>query len=45
MLRIASVLHLLFNINSEGPLSDEISEEALTAAVNFIKIAGIRFIF
>ncbi len=40
MLRIASVLHMLFHIGSEEPVSDEVSNDAITAAVNFVKIAG-----
>lgn len=40
VLRIASVLHMLFHIGSEEPVSDEVSNDAITAAVNFVKIAG-----
>ena len=40
MLRIATVLHLLFSIeNPDQPLGDEVSERALKAAVNFVQTA------
>ena len=41
LLRIATVLHMLFSIdNSEQPLADEVSEAAVKAAVNFIRTAN-----
>ena len=39
VLRVASVLHLLFSIDSEDTLSGVVSEEAIIAAVNFVKVA------
>lgn len=40
VLRLATVLHMLFNIDTpEVDLSLEVSEQALKAAVNFIKVA------
>lgn len=40
VLRVATILHVLFNIDTEGePLSSEISETAVKAAVNFIQTA------
>ena len=40
VLRVATVFHLLFNIDSEESLSDMVSDEAIKAAVNFVKVAG-----
>ena len=34
VLRIATILHMLFSIDSENPLSSEVSEMAVKAAVN-----------
>ena len=36
VLRIATILHMLFSIDSENPLSSEVSEMAVKAAVNFV---------
>ena len=41
VLRLATVLHMLFSINSaEQPLPDEISEAAIKAAVNVVRTAS-----
>ena len=41
LLRLATVLHMLFSIdNTEQPLAEEMSDEAVKAAVNFIRIAS-----
>ena len=39
VLRIATILHMLFSIDSENPLCSEVSEIAVKAAVNFVQIA------
>lgn len=37
VLRVATVFHLLFHVDKEEPLSNEVSEEAIKASVNFIQ--------
>ena len=46
MLRVASVLHLLFHVHKEGEedkegeeIPDAISKEALNAAIDFVQLA------
>ena len=40
VLRIATILHMLFSIDSEqGPLNNEVSDMAVKAAVNFVQTA------
>ena len=36
VLRIATILHMLFSIDSENTLSSEVLEMAVKAAVNFV---------
>ncbi len=38
VLRLSPVLHLLFNYNKEGEIPDVISEAAIKAAINFVKV-------
>ena len=42
VLRIATILHMLFSIDSENPLSSEVSEMAVKAAVNFVRMPTNR---
>lgn len=39
VLRLATVLHMLFSLDKTEDLSEEVSEEAIKAAVNFVKLA------
>ena len=39
VLRVAAVLHVLFHIDCADPLSDQLSDMSIKAAVNFIQIA------
>lgn len=40
VLRIATILHMLFSVDSEqGPLNSEVSDMAVKAAVNFVQTA------
>lgn len=39
VLRVAAALHFLFNVNSPtSQVSDEISEEAILASINFVAL-------
>lgn len=39
VLRVAAVLHLLFHLNEDTPLPDNVTEEAVIAATNLVKVA------
>lgn len=39
VLRLATVLHMLFSIDNPENLDEEVSETALKAAVNLVKLA------
>ena len=39
VLRVATVLHMLFHINSTDPLPDQLSDMSIKAAVNFVQIS------
>lgn len=39
VLRLSTTLHLLFHYNSEGSLPDVISEAAIKAAIDFVKLS------
>ena len=39
MLRLAPIFHLLFNYNKEAEIPAVISEAAINAAINFVKVS------
>ena len=36
ILRVAAALHILFNVGTPEEITDEISEEAIAASINFV---------
>lgn len=38
VLRVATVLHLLFHVGVEGSVPDEVSEDAMAAAIDFVQL-------
>ena len=39
-MRVSAAMHVLFHLDKDEPLPDEISDDAIKAAIDFVEICG-----